>query len=232
MASASKALRPSPSVSATQYPEGHGMLGNDGRTWKVQVTAAGIHRWVPSSHKFVLHDLVTIAAEGYGVPDAFIGNQFKVKSLGMSGNNPYYRLTDGNREITVYEGGLLAVTSAPAIVALSPVPKIKIMAKSIKSITKKTTAEVRTIETSLINKEEVFKMLALAESTGLPLLLVGDPGVAKTKTIIEYAKAWLNRDGKMSAEDFANKIYILETDESTKASEIKGINKKSCIFVL
>ena len=50
------------------------------------------------------------------------------------------------------------------------------MAK-VKSITKKTTQEVRTIETSLINKEEVFKMLALAESTGLPLLLVGQPGV-------------------------------------------------------
>ena len=61
----------------------------------------------------------------------------------------------------------------------------------IKSITKKTTQEVRTIDTSLINKEEVFKMLALAESTGLPCLLVGEPGVAKTKTIIEYAKAWL-----------------------------------------
>jgi hypothetical protein len=55
---------------------------------------------------------------------------------------------------------------------------------------------------------------------------------AKTKTIIEYAKAWLNKDGNMTAEDFANKIYILETDEGTKASEVKGINKKNCIFVL
>ena len=64
-----------------------------------------------------------------------------------------------------------------------------------RAITKKTAQEVRNIETSLINKEEVFKMLALAESTGLPLLLVGQPGVAKTKTVLEYAKAWLNRDG-------------------------------------
>ena len=103
------------------------------------------------------------------------------------------------------------------------------MAK-VKSITKKTTQEVRTIETSLINKEEVFKMLALAESTGLPLLLVGQPGVAKTKTIIEYAKAWLNKDGKMTAEDFANKIYILETDEGTKASEIKGMPDLGKLF--
>lgn len=100
----------------------------------------------------------------------------------------------------------------------------------IKSITKKTTQEVRTIETSLINKEEVFKMLALAESTGLPCLLVGDPGVAKTKTIIEYAKAWLNKDGKMTPQDFANKIYILETDEGTKASEIKGMPDLGKLF--
>lgn len=100
----------------------------------------------------------------------------------------------------------------------------------LKSITKKTTAEVRTIETSLINKEEVFKMLALAEATGLPCLLVGDPGVAKTKTIIEYAKAWLNKDGKMTSQDFANKIYILETDEGTKATEVKGMPDLGKLF--
>ena len=100
----------------------------------------------------------------------------------------------------------------------------------VKTITKKTTQEVRTIETSLINKEEVFKMLALAESTGLPCLLVGDPGVAKTKTVIEYAKAWLNRDGNMTAQDFAQKIYILETDEGTKASEIKGMPDLGKLF--
>jgi MoxR-like ATPase len=104
------------------------------------------------------------------------------------------------------------------------------MAKATKSITKKTTQEVRQIETSLINKEEVFKMLALAEATGLPLLLIGEPGVAKTKTIIEYAKAWLNKDGKMTAEDFQNKMYILETDEGTKASEIKGMPDLGKLF--
>jgi hypothetical protein len=100
-----------------------------------------------------------------------------------------------------------------------------------RTITKKTAQEVRTVDTSMINKEEVFKMLALAESTGLPLLLVGQPGVGKTKTVLEYAKAWLNRDGKMTAEDFANKIYILETDEGTKASEIKGMPDLSKLFV-
>lgn len=100
----------------------------------------------------------------------------------------------------------------------------------VKSITKRTTQEVRQIETSLINKEEVFKMLALAEATGLPCLLVGQPGVAKTKTVVDYAKAWLNRDGKMTAKDFAEKIYILETDEGTKASEIKGMPDLGKLF--
>jgi len=73
-------------------------------------------------------------------------------------------------------------------------------------------------------------MLALAESTGLPCLLVGEPGVAKTKTVLDYAKAWLNKDGKMTAQDFANKIYILETDEGTKASEIKGMPDLGKLF--
>ena len=100
----------------------------------------------------------------------------------------------------------------------------------VKSLTKKTTQEVRTIDTSLINKEEVFKMLALAEATGLPCLLVGQPGVAKTKTVIDYAKAWLNKDGKMTAKDFAEEIYILETDEGTKASEIKGMPDLGKLF--
>jgi MoxR-like ATPase len=106
----------------------------------------------------------------------------------------------------------------------------KVNMSKVKTITKKSTQEVRTIETSLINKEEVFKMLALAESTGLPCLLVGEPGVAKTKTVIEYAKAWLNKDGKMSSQDFAQKIYILETDEGTKASEIKGMPDLGKLF--
>jgi len=99
-----------------------------------------------------------------------------------------------------------------------------------KATPKKTVKELRNVETSLINKEEVFKMLALAEATRLPCLLVGSPGTAKTKTVIEYAKAWLNKDGNMTSSDFANKIYILETDEGTKASEIKGMPDLSKLF--
>lgn len=104
------------------------------------------------------------------------------------------------------------------------------MAKSTKSIMKNKTQEVRAIETSLINKEEVFRMLALAEATGMPLLLQGKPGTAKTKTVIEYAKAWLNRDKAMTMQDFLNKVYILETDEGTKSSEVKGMPSFSKLF--
>lgn len=99
-----------------------------------------------------------------------------------------------------------------------------------KSKTAITTQEVRTIDTSLINKEEVFKMLALAEATGLPVLLEGPPGVGKTKTVIDYAKAWLNRDRNMSHEDFMNKLYVLETDEGTKSSEVKGMPDLGKLF--
>lgn len=93
-----------------------------------------------------------------------------------------------------------------------------------------TTAVRRTIDTGLINKEEVFKMIALAEATGLPLLLVGPPGVGKTKTVIDYAKAWLNRDKSMSMKDFMDKLYILETDEGTKSSEVKGMADLGKLF--
>lgn len=94
----------------------------------------------------------------------------------------------------------------------------------------KSTNESREIKTSLYNKEEIFKMLALAESSSLPCLLIGEPGTGKTKAVLEYAKAWLNRDGQMTAEDFANKIYILETDEGTKISEVKGMPDLSVLF--
>jgi MoxR-like ATPase len=185
-----KPLRPSPTMSATQFAVGRQLIGNDNNIWEVTATSAGIHRWVKA--KYVQSG--TFHPSAFNIPSTQISNisidpnaqqSFKYKQNNMS---------------------------------------------KVKSITKKSTQEVRTIDTSLINKEEVFKMLALAEATGLPCLLVGAPGVAKTKTIIDYAKAWLNRDGNMTAEDFANKIYILETDEGTKASEIKGMPDLGKLF--
>lgn len=182
--------RPSPSDSATMYPVGTQMRGNDGNIWEVRASATGVQRWV--------------------------------KVAILSAFNTANGITDMD-------------TTQPVDTTIDPTAPQTFNYKQnnmsrVKSITKKSTADVRTIETSLINKEEVFKMLALAESTGLPCLLIGSPGVAKTKTIIEYAKAWLNKDGKMSAQDFAEKIYILETDEGTKASEIKGMPDLGKLF--
>ena len=99
-----------------------------------------------------------------------------------------------------------------------------------KSLAKNKTQEVRTISTSLMNKEEVFKTLALAESSELPVLLEGRPGVGKTKTVVEYAKAWLIENNLATAENFMSKIYILETDEGTKQSEVKGMPDLEALF--
>ncbi|WP_396189651.1 AAA family ATPase, partial [Flavobacterium sp.] len=184
--------RPSPTASATMYPVGTQMTGNDGNIWEVRASATGVQRWVKAKHV----QSGTFHSSAFNIP--IIDSQISDISIDPNAQQSFkYKQNNMSK---------------------------------VKSITKKTTQEVRTIDTSLINKEEVFKMLALAEATGLPCLLVGQPGVAKTKTIIDYAKAWLNRDGNMSAEDFANKIYILETDEGTKASEIKGMPDLGKLF--
>jgi hypothetical protein len=240
-------LRPSPSDSATMYNEGYELVGNNGDIWKVVCynnnTGKYIKKWYntkvkqptsTTSYKFKVGDVVEVVESGYGVGEDDMHQLVTIVECGIySDNYPGYKVYPeiGNTKNGFYNGFIreesFTLITASAEITLN---KTKIMAKSTKSITKKTAQEVRTIETSLINKEEVFKMLALAESTGLPCLLVGDPGVAKTKTIIEYAKAWLNKDGKMTAEDFINKIYILETDEGTKASEIKGMPDLSVLF--
>lgn len=251
--------RPSPSHSATTFTAGYRMVGNNGRMWRVAVNSAGVQRWVPDSsivsqsrttghvYKFNVGDKVKTINDGSGVGPNNVGLQVTIVEQGDYGGQPGYKVEPpiGN---CVPLGPSMAYLSFDGMIGeeafeilntfqqdIEEVIKQSINRKPLnmaktKSITKKTTQEVRHIETSLINKEEVFKMLALAEATGLPLLLVGEPGVAKTKTIIEYAKAWLNKDGKMSAEDFQNKMYILETDEGTKASEIKGMPDLGKLF--
>lgn len=245
--------RPSPSHSATGFPVGAKAKGNDGRMWEVKANSAGVQRWVPTSgiisqspslgqvYKFKVGDEVKVIRHGIGCGPDEIGLEVTIKELGLYAGEPGYRLCNPvgnsrqfpNGNYYGYEGFIgedsFELTGQAVTNKITQTKPLK-MAKSTKTITKKTTQEVRQIETSLINKEEVFKMLALAEATGLPLLLVGEPGVAKTKTIIEYAKAWLNKDGKMTAEDFANKMYILETDEGTKASEIKGMPDLGKLF--
>lgn len=76
----------------------------------------------------------------------------------------------------------------------------------------------RTIKTKLVGKEELFKVIALGESTRIPILFVGVPGVAKTQTLIDYAAAMSNYDKEKARKE----TFVLELDEGTKSSEIKG----------
>lgn len=73
------------------------------------------------------------------------------------------------------------------------------------------------ITTGLIGKQEVFKVMALGEVTGLGTLLIGVPGTAKTRSVLDYAKSSYATTGEL-----LKNTYILETDEGTKASEVKG----------
>lgn len=79
-------------------------------------------------------------------------------------------------------------------------------------------SEIKNITTSVYGKQEVFRMLALAHATGLPLLLVGPPGVAKTRCVLDYMK----NEFKGNPKEFNDSVFILETDEGTRASEVKG----------
>lgn len=88
----------------------------------------------------------------------------------------------------------------------------------------------RKIKTKLIGKDELFKVIALGEATRLPILFVGEPGVAKTQTLLDYAASMYNHDIAKVRE----RCFIIELDEGTKNTEVKGrvnmedlmINKK------
>lgn len=44
-----RGYRPSPSISATAYPRGFKMIGNDGNMWEISVDSRGVHRWTKST---------------------------------------------------------------------------------------------------------------------------------------------------------------------------------------
>jgi len=78
------------------------------------------------------------------------------------------------------------------------------------------------IVTHLIGKDEVFQMLALAEAASLPILLEGPPGVGKTNVVTDYAAASHDRTTEEGEKAYQKSVYILETDEGTRSSEVKG----------
>lgn len=82
----------------------------------------------------------------------------------------------------------------------------------------------RTFESSLLGKEEAFKLLSLAESLQLGILFVGPPGTGKTKIVTDYTKGMFDFTDPAQIEHFNNEgVFMLETDEGTKSSEIKGV---------
>jgi hypothetical protein len=197
-----KQLRPSPSASATSFPVGHQEMGNDGRMWQAVNNTVGVRRWVPigmggatvytsqiptnAMHKFKVGDRVKVVQTGYGIGIGDINVETTIVAKGYYGKEPGYRVDFpalGNSQMTASSSSLFdGMVSERSFELVTEQIKQTIITKPLnmaktKSITKRNTQEVRQIETSLINKEEVFKMLALAEATGLPLLLIGEPGV-------------------------------------------------------
>lgn len=81
------------------------------------------------------------------------------------------------------------------------------------------------IKTQLQGKEDIFRVLAVAHATGKPVLLVGPPGTGKTRALLDYSFAVYNDPNKTEEENRVESIresFILETDEGTKSSEVKG----------
>ena len=83
------------------------------------------------------------------------------------------------------------------------------------------------IKTNLKNRGEVFKLIALGQATGFPILLEGIPGVGKTRAILDYASGVYRSgtkplQGQLLEQEVLKNVFILETDESTKGSVITG----------
>lgn len=67
------------------------------------------------------------------------------------------------------------------------------------------------IKTQLYAKDEVFRIIALGHRTGLPVLLIGPPGVAKTQVSIDYAAS------------FGGKVFTTQFNMGTRPSSILGV---------
>lgn len=240
--------RPSPTESATGFPVGHIRVGNDQNQWMVVSDSRGVQRWkkIISSSKatnttprFKVGDKLAITKTGTGFTKTDVGKYVKVTEVGIytggTQMSPGYKVEplvgkfDGSysKDFFFGEKGFTLIDQNFEQYIKD---KTQNLQNKMKTNVRGKAVEQRNIETTMVNKDEVFRMLALAEATGLPLLLVGPPGVGKTKAVIDYAKAWLNKDNTMTAQDFADKMYILETDEGTKASEVKGMPDLNVLF--
>ncbi len=74
------------------------------------------------------------------------------------------------------------------------------------------------IRTRLMGREETFRLLALSQATRLPAVLIGPKGVGKTQALLDYAAAFYNGNREQAIAE----SFILEFDEGTRTSEVKG----------
>jgi GTPase SAR1 family protein len=104
------------------------------------------------------------------------------------------------------------------------VTQIEVGKPNVKPMSKIVIKGQRTFETSLLGKDEVFRLLSLAEALQLGILLVGPPGTGKTKIVTDYTKGMFDLTNPDEIRHFNNEgVFMLETDEGTKSSEIKGV---------
>jgi muconolactone delta-isomerase len=94
-------------------------------------------------------------------------------------------------------------------------------------VMEKATIEIkgqRSFVTTLMGKGEIMKLLSLAESLRLGILLEGEPGVGKTNIVTDYTKGMFDMQNPDHVNHYEQDgVFMLETDEGTKSSEIKGI---------
>lgn len=69
----------------------------------------------------------------------------------------------------------------------------------------------RLVQTKLVGREEQFKFMLLCELLGLPGLMEGTPGVAKSQLMTDY-----------SGDHTGRSVFIIELDAGTRPSEVKG----------
>jgi hypothetical protein len=77
------------------------------------------------------------------------------------------------------------------------------------------------VETRLLGKAELFKVIALGHAIKKPILFIGQPGVAKTQVMREYAEA-VQKYYHKTLPTFKYNHFIIEANDDSRPSEITG----------
>lgn len=74
-------VRPSPSVSATAYPVGYKLEGNDGHMWEITADKNGVHRWKKIKYDAAANGIETKAANGFSMMNSRLRDVFDYKQV-------------------------------------------------------------------------------------------------------------------------------------------------------